>query len=112
MGATPQGPQVGRETAARLLTEALAPEWAEDNPDRPFGTLFVAPYGDEDATHYVIPYGAREWLVDGDEDFPVAMDQPAAFVSKTTGAVSFLSVIANLERLGAMTPYGDWPQPA
>lgn len=51
------------------------------------GTFYVARVGGEDATHYEVPTGAREYLVGGDDAFAI-MDWPVFLVDKKTGEVT------------------------
>jgi hypothetical protein len=91
------------EDARRKAADALRPEWPEDA-----GTLTVLDYGWEDDTHWQVIAGAAEWLVDRDHNFAL-MDAPALFVSKATGKVERLPVLANLDRLDRMRPVGTHP---
>jgi hypothetical protein len=89
------------EDARQLVESAIRPDWrAED------GTLIVLPDGWEDATHWQVVAGAREYLVDGDPAFG-RIDWPALLVDKKSGAVLRLPVMANFERLDRMTPVGE-----
>jgi hypothetical protein len=84
--------------ARALVAAELAPGW----PSR-LGTFHVRPTGYEDDRAWLVVVGAREWLVDGDEDF-VVFDAPAILVDKRTGRIERLVVIEHLDRLGAMQP--------
>lgn len=96
--------EIGFSEAQTRVRLAVGPEWTDDD-----GELFVAPYVFEDATHWVIIYGAREALVDDDHDFD-RLDPELTFVSKTTGAISHLPGLANRFRLRSMELVGDWPE--
>lgn len=91
------------EEARRIADAEMRPTWAPDD-----GTFVVSPYGWEDATHWRIEAGAREYLVDGDPDFE-PLDGPVLLVDKETGALERLPVIPNFDRLGAMRPVGEHP---
>lgn len=89
---------------ARLaVLEDLAPTWSAEA-----GTLYVAEYGAENATHYLVVAGAREGIVDGDPD---RLDYTGltTLVAKRTGQVSRILTVANLEWIDAMEKIGDWP---
>jgi hypothetical protein len=84
---------------ARLIVErSLHGSWSPQ-----LGTLITLPVGSQNATHWRVVAGAREYLVEHDDDFNL-MDAPAMLVSKRTGEVSRLVVISNLDLLGSMTP--------
>lgn len=86
------------DEARQIVERELRAKW------QPWqGTLITLPTGAEDATHWRVIAGARESLVDGDLDFDL-MDAPALLVSKTTGELQRVVVIADMERLSAMTP--------
>jgi hypothetical protein len=89
--------------AARRIVYADARRTWDD-----FGTLYVAPYGSEDATHWQVIVGAREAIVDGDWMY-VRMDAPLILVEKATGQISRHVHIDSFARLTAMTLVGTWP---
>lgn len=84
--------------ARQRVQTRVAARWTAE-----LGTLVVLPTGYENATHWRVVVGAREALVDGNDDFRL-MDQPAMLVSKQTGEIQELPVIPNFDRLDAMTP--------
>lgn len=86
------------EQARQRVIDHLAPSWAPG-----LGELVTLPTGAQDETHWMVPAGARESLIDGDHDFDV-MDMPAMLVSKLNGAVTEVRVIDNVDRLAKMTP--------
>jgi len=85
---------------ARVIVEAYeAATWRADRD----GTLYVAPGGYEDAEGYLVIVGARELLVDGDQDY-LTLDDRAVTVEKATGEVFELDALRDAPRLLAMTP--------
>jgi hypothetical protein len=86
------------EQAREVVELALRPEWTADD-----GTLVTMPYGWEDATTWQVVAGAREALVDGDDDYE-RLDQPAYLVDKATGRLELAVKIEVLDRLDEMTP--------
>lgn len=84
--------------AREVVEQEIAPLWG-DTP----GTFYVADEGYEDATSYFVPWGAREWIVDGDPEF-VLLNNAATFVDKTTGFVEMTNYSVERERIDAMTP--------
>lgn len=91
------------ERARRTVHAALRGTWPASA-----GTFIVAPWGFEDADSYLVVYGAREWLIDGDHDLAV-LDAPVAFVSKEDGSLTFGSELEDAARIGAMLPHGLRP---
>jgi hypothetical protein len=75
---------------------------------RTMGSLWAAPWGYEDAEHWQVVVGAREWLELGDEDY-VLMDAPVYLVAKANGSVTVVDRLGKYEKkLDAMKPYpGD-----
>lgn len=90
------------EEARQVVDDAERERWRITGD----GEFFVAPWGEEDATHYCVHVGAREWLVDDDIGYAIP-DDPARLVSKRTGEIELVIVMPNLDRLEAMTPVGD-----
>lgn len=88
------------EEARRIVFGALRPEWKRSQ-----GTLVTLPAGYEDDTHWHVIAGARQWLVDRDDNFSI-MDAPVLLVNKKTGTVERLSVLEDADRLRRMTPVG------
>lgn len=85
--------------AARAAVEReIGPLWG-DTP----GTFHVAADGFEDADAYMVPWGAREWLVDGDRAF-ILLNGAVTFVDKVTGFVQIDTMSTNTERVERMTP--------
>jgi hypothetical protein len=81
----------------RLLT-SLIPVW-EDTP----GIPYVADHGLEDDDWFQIDFGAREYLVDGDEDFMI-MNNMVAFINKDTGIIESYMTPEVFDRLDKMKP--------
>jgi hypothetical protein len=96
--------QVGFSEAQSRVRLAEEARWEAEE----FGEFWIAPYGAENATHWLVIYGAREALVDGDPMFS-RIDAPITLVSKATGAISHLPYMANMAVLDAMTDVGEYP---
>jgi len=86
------------EQARAIIEASLRPHWPTG-----YGTLTTLPTGRQDATHWRVTAGAREYLIDGDDDYDL-FDAPAYLVSKEDGSITRLVVIANLDRLDSMRP--------
>ena len=82
--------------AAELVFEALKDDWE-------YGSLFVDPEGFENEELYLVPYGAREFLVEGDELF-VIDGAPVALVNKFTSEISFVAYLSNRELIESLWP--------
>ncbi|MFI5622195.1 hypothetical protein ACIA03_01890 [Nocardioides sp. NPDC051685] len=78
-------------------------EFLQRNPPGISGTLYVAPDGFEDSTHYMPAYGAREYFVDGIEAH-VRLDNTVSFVDKETGVITQKYRFDCLDKIRAMTP--------
>ena len=72
------------------------------------GTFYVAPWGRSDATHWEVPAGAKEAMVDGDDSF-IIMDWPFFLVDKTTGQVEAWSYLDAVDRVERMAHVGERP---
>lgn len=70
------------------------------------GTMYVAPWGYEDADAWAVVVNTRESLVDGDEGAAL-LDAPMWLVSKATGEVERLPIPEGFPRLDEMTPTGS-----
>lgn len=86
------------DEAREAVTREIAPLWGDTR-----GTLYVAPSGFEDRLGYFVPWGAREWMVDGDENF-ILLNNAATFVDKVTGFVEITTLSTVLDRVDAMSP--------
>lgn len=64
------------------------------------------PYGYEDAEHFNVIFGPREWLRDGDWDFIPPDDDRAILVRKDNGAVEEVHPLEFLDKFRKMTPVG------
>ena len=84
--------------ARRIVEAEVRKDWRPQ-----YGTLITTPEGFENETHWQVRVGAREWLVDRNEQF-VWMDAPAYLVEKTTGKVEAIGILPNIKMLTAMTP--------
>lgn len=88
--------------ARAAVAETLGPRW-----DAP-GTFYAAVSGFEDARGYLVPCGAREWLVDRDRAFLV-LDDRIVFVDKTTGDITESSYMLEMDRVDRMRPVTTTP---
>lgn len=86
------------EQARDIVAANLGPEW-----DDSAGTFHVATQGYEDPMGYLVPVGAREFLVDGDESKALVNDL-AVFVSRWTGEMFLESASEWRERIAEMDP--------
>lgn len=86
------------QAARDAVAAELGPLWGETP-----GTFYVADEGFEDADSYMVPWGAREWLVDDDPAF-VLLNGAVTFVDKASGFVSLDTMVTNLARVDRMTP--------
>jgi hypothetical protein len=86
------------DEARRRVQIYLSSRWSDQ-----LGALTTLPHGFEDATRWRVIAGAREALVDGDDDYQL-MDAPALLVDKRTGAITELSVLDHLDQLDRMRP--------
>ncbi len=91
------------EDARAIVSAKLLPTW---NPLE--GTFYVADWGWENDEFFSLAVGAREFLVDGDEDFRV-VDDLIYLVEKKTGRYIETVAYENLDLLDSLTPYGDIP---
>lgn len=90
--------------ARAIVAAALLPVWEATG-----GTFTVTEWGWETETYWVIPAGAKEWLLDSDKKFRTLDDQ-IFLVDKATGEFTATVVPLNLDLLDRMTPYGDIPK--
>jgi hypothetical protein len=67
------------------------------------GTLYVSPEGFADADDYLVVWGAREFLVDGDLDY-LLVDNTVTFVSRTTGKVRDDVMVLSFDKVDGMWP--------
>ncbi|MFV0374578.1 hypothetical protein [Microbacterium sp.] len=86
------------EAARTAVAVELGPLWG-DTP----GTFHVAEDGLEDSEGYLVPWGAREWLVDGDPAFTV-LGGAITFVDKATGRVRVGIRVNHAKRIATMSP--------
>lgn len=84
------------EDARQVVLEALRGVWGPT-----MGTLVVGDGGKQDETDFFVPYGAHEFLVEGNRDF-VVMNAPVLFVNKETGAISSFVIFDVFDRLDGM----------
>jgi len=81
--------------AVELVREDVAPRWDAH------GSLYVAPNGFESDSEFLVPVGAREWLVGNDAAFALISDT-AVFVNKQTGLIITRSVHEHLDLIDSM----------
>lgn len=81
----------------RALTAIIA-NWGDMN-----ATPYVAEQGWEDQDWYLVEYGTREHLVDGDMNF-MLLTNLSMFVHKQTGIIETYTTNTIFERLNKMTP--------
>jgi hypothetical protein len=81
--------------ATEIVTRELADSWEP-------GTFYVDPQGFENGELFMVPYGPREWLVDGDETF-LLMDSLIALVNKETGELDLVVYLENQELIESLT---------
>lgn len=73
------------------------------------GTFHVAEYGWENSEFWSLSAGAREYLVDNDQEFRT-VDDRLFFVNKKTGELTTPSAVDFLDQLVEFTPVGDVPK--
>lgn len=81
--------------ATEIVTRQLADSWEP-------GTFYVDPEGFENNELFMVPYGAREFLVNDDETFLV-MDSPIALVNKETGELDLVVYLDNQDLIESLT---------
>jgi hypothetical protein len=92
------------DDARAIVASKLLPDW---NPIQ--GEFYVAEYGWENDEFYSLAVGAREYLVDGDQDFS-QIDDTVYLVEKKTGRYVETVGYENLDFLASLTPLGDVPE--
>jgi hypothetical protein len=90
--------------ARAIVKQAEGRNWDEQR-----GTFHVADYGWENETFWSLAVGAREWLVDNDQNF-ANDDDLLYFVNKETGELTTPSAVDFLDQLVDFTPVGDVPE--
>jgi hypothetical protein len=86
------------DDARRVIEEHL-----RAHPPGISGTLYVSPEGFEDETHYLPVWGAREFLVDGQDAYG-RWDSRVLFVDKQSGEVTEDIQTLAFDKIDAMTP--------
>lgn len=81
----------------RVLT-TLVSNWGDMN-----ATPYVSERGWEDQDWYLVEYGTREHLVDGDLNF-MLLNNLSLFVNKQTGIIESYSTNTVFDRIDKMTP--------
>jgi hypothetical protein len=72
------------------------------------GTFYADPAGYEDAKGYLVPIGAREWLVERKRDF-IVHDDRVIFVAKDDGEITESSYMLEMARIDRMRPVKTTP---
>lgn len=81
--------------ATEIVTKELADSWDT-------GTFYVDPQGFENDEVFMVPHGAKEWLVDNDDSFLVS-DSFVALVNKETGELSLVVYLDNQQLIESLT---------
>ena len=68
-----------------------------------FGTFYVSPEGEEDDEAFLVPWGAREYLVDDDLNY-LLINNTVTLVMKATGEIEQHNTPLIFDRLNAMRP--------
>lgn len=87
---------ISYKEATEIVTKELQPKWE-------FGTFYVEPKGYENDEIFMVPYGAKEFLVDDDDEFMVT-DYPVAFVNKETGELDLVDYLSNRDLIVSLNP--------
>lgn len=88
-------------TTARLLAQlAYERSWNQ------LGTFIVERYGWEDAEHFNVVIGSREWLREHNPSFRPDDDDTCILVRKDDGTIEEENPIAIMAKLRAMTEVG------
>lgn len=99
------------EEARQIVDDAERAEWARTYEPGD-GTFMVAEWGFENATHYNVIVGFREFLVDDDDDY-MQVGVATRLVNKETGVLTYeapyLVALPIAAVLDAMTPVGSSP---
>lgn len=97
------------EEAREIVRREIEPLWGPLN-----GTFYIAEWGAENDQYFEVNVGARELLVDNDEDY-MQYDGAIHLVEKATGKYIEASFIELFDRqpgfLDSFTPIGAQPQP-
>lgn len=86
------------DRARQLVLERITAQWRETP-----GTPWAAAEGLADDQSILVPWGAKEFLVDGRDEYALATNL-AFIVDRVTGVVEPLVVSDNLGRFLAMEP--------
>lgn len=71
--------------------------------DWQYGIFYADPDGYENSKFFLVPYGAKEFFVDNNEDF-FLQDLPVALVDKKTGNLELRPVIESLDLINSLNP--------
>lgn len=85
--------------AMAAIRAEFEPAWVPSE-----GTFYVSPDGRADATHYAVPFGAREWLVDEDPAFAPDLNDETTLVRRDTGQLESVNISQAWDKLEAMRP--------
>lgn len=84
------------DQARELVSKAVGSEWSH-------GTFHVSSSGSEDDLAFLVEYGAREWIVDGNVGFLV-IPGGLALVDKRTAELDETTYLTDPDRFDNMTP--------
>lgn len=88
------------ETARSLAQMAYERNW--NHP----GNFMVETYGWEDAEHFNVVIGSRQWLRDNNADYYPPADDKCVLVRKDNGAIEEENPLFIMDKLNAMDPVG------
>jgi hypothetical protein len=87
------------------FSDAVAAVYAlrQQNWRGTIGTLHVSTNGLEDDDDFLVVWGAREWLVEGNPSYEL-LNNTATLVSKETGEVRDVPATSIFDKVDGMTP--------
>jgi hypothetical protein len=84
--------------AVESVREDITARWGTTG-----GTPAVSPNGYEDADDYLVNWGAREHIIDGDDAY-VLLTGSVTFVNKRTGQIRQEMMVEQFDKVGRMVP--------
>lgn len=87
--------------AREVVKKAEGGLWADKH-----GTFYVSDEGFQDKKHYLVVFGAEEWLIDQDPSY-MEMDADIALVSRKDGKLTIATYLDDPDRFDAMRPIAD-----
>lgn len=75
----------------------------EFKSDWQYGTFYADSNGYENSKFFMVPYGAKEFFIDDDEEF-FLQDLPVALVDKKTGDLQLRPVIESFDLVNSLNP--------